>query len=440
MSAIEGRPRKLQSQAIEKSYQTHSAFLMFFALASFPFPATAASEPIQFAPPVKYTNFSSPIFHICAGDFNGDQLQDLAVGGGATQIFTNDGTGTLHFFTSVSGSGPLTAADLNGGNRLDLVITGPSAVWLNSGNSFTRTNIVGAMSFPLAAAVGDLNGDGKRDLALQGDHFLQIFLGQSNGAFTFATSYSIGNSAIAIADFDRDSRMDIVVANDPFSGAVLFGNGNGTFTSPTNFGAPSSDSHAIAIGDFDRNGTPDLAVVNSYYPPSVGVFLNNGDRTFGPEKRFEVPYSPTAIAVADFTGDGNLDIVTGGPLTILPGIGDGTFGTAVTNFSSVPYVQYIAVADFDGDGRPDIATASGGQYSFNVLLNRTLPPVSLTIQNASGLLVLNWPDRADYKLESTANLALVTGWSLDTNISFVVGGQRIVVTTPQGERYFRLKK
>jgi hypothetical protein len=292
---------------------------------------------------------------------------------------------------------------------------------------------------PAAVAVGDFNGDQKLDLAASASG-VSIFLGQGNGRLVFLTNYGVGGTAMAMADFDGKTRSDLVTLNNTSSYiSVLSGNGDGTFA-PANYVDTTFYRYCVATGDFNGDAKPDI--VTGSYVHSISVRLNKGDGTFGPPKTVQVPASVSALAVADFDGDGNLDIIAGNPLVIMQGNGDGTFAPAVTNLSSLsgPEApnQSLVVADFDGDGRPDIATTSVTNNCVSILLNRTAPSVS--IQNTSGLLVLNWTDILGFHLEFTTNLGLPHNWSAVTNPSFVVNGQRIVVTTAtSGSGFFRLR-
>lgn len=422
--------------------------LILIALASFQFVASAA-YPIQFAPPINFDLGHSPI---CAGDFNGDGIADLAVGytNGTVAILTNDRTGTLRLSTNfyvAGGLGRLAAGDFNSDNKLDLVATaGYTTVCLNNGNgSFTATKLPEYLNAS-ALAVGDFNRDGRADVAVVG-YNLVIYLAQSNGAF-IPTYYSGSYQAIAAADFDGNTRTDLVLTKyGPTNTLILFANADGTFGPATSYsGVGNTDSHySVAVADLNKDGKPDLITANA--SGSISVRLNNGDGTFGSEIRTTLPNGIAnyiyPLAVADFDGDGNPDIVVGDPVVILPGLGNGSFAPAVTNITSLNVLGYqtLAVADFDGDGRPDIATTSVTNNAVSILLNRTPPRINIGIQYTGGQLILNWPDTSGFKLEFTTNLSLPNSWNIVTNPSFVVAGQRIIVTSAAGERgFFRLRQ
>jgi hypothetical protein len=81
--------------------------------------------------------------------------------------------------------------------------------------------------------------------------------------------------------------------------------------------------------------------------------------------------NPTAVVVADFDGDGRLDVITSNYdstwINVVPGNGDGTFTASKTfNVGTMPWG--LAVGDLDGDGQNDIVVANYGSNNVTVLL------------------------------------------------------------------------
>ena len=205
--------------------------------------------------------------------------------------------------------------------------------------------------------------------------------------FSPAVNYEvIGNTnSLAVADFNGDGNLDLVTANVGNNVSVLLGNGNGTFGTATSFsiGAAPVVSYPeeVAVGDFNGDGKPDLVTAN---PGSnnVSVLLGNGGGAFGAAMNFSVGRYPFSVAVGDFNGDGKLDLVTananGNNVSVLLGNGNGTFGAAA-NFSVGVNPAWVAMGDFSGDGKLDLVTANHLGNNVSVLLgngNGTFGPAT----------------------------------------------------------------
>src|SRR3989454_11466386 len=109
---------------------------------------------------------------------------------------------------------------------------------------FTAPRDFGVGFNPASVAVGDFNGDGKRDLAVANynSSTVSVLLGNGNGTFQPAVTLAVGANplAVAVGDFNRDGKLDLVVAN---AGAgtvsVLLGDGRGNFQAAQTFAAGS---------------------------------------------------------------------------------------------------------------------------------------------------------------------------------------------------------
>jgi hypothetical protein len=284
---------------------------------------------------------------------------------------------------------------------------------------YAKNNGDGTFAYPTQTAspaqgimvAGDFNNDGNLDYVVAGvlnsALTLTTFLGHGDGTFTPASAVSssitsMNYGLIFAGDFNHDGNLDVLLW--PYLNVVgaqlplweFLGNGNGTFRAPVML-FPSFQSFAMA--DLNRDGLPDIVELNQPNssagmpgPPVYQIYLGQLDGTFLLTNTYQ-PYSGSfesdslvgvspvnrlSPMIADFNGDGNLDIAAfqspdaahGFPddyFQVLLGNGDGTFTPSYTVFSLFKPVTPTTAADVNGDGRADLIELDSEASSFHII-------------------------------------------------------------------------
>jgi len=384
-------------------------------------------------------------------DFNGDGFLDFAApaaaGGTATanQIVVYLCSSGTNPCTSYSGPSPLVNPTVNGntfydscflgggvvatGSKGDLVSAncvqdGTITVYLNNGSGgfaqgvyypIAMTDQIITFPNPTAIAIGDINGDGKNDIVVTdlNDSAIEVFLGNGDGTVNEPTTgYTTGGAPFVpalVADFNGDSKLDVVVPDNQQNFVFLEGYGDGSFRSAINYyalhknGGFQPEGVGLASGDFNGDGIPDFVIGNAdgTNAAPITVFLSNADGSLKPGVNYTPPnsvanYELQFVAVADFNGDGKLDIAASdtynGVVQMFYGVGDGTFTTGPTYVTESGTGTNknpvgIVTADFNGDGKPDLAIVNN-----NSATAPTTADVGVLINNGTGFVpVVNYP-------------------------------------------------
>lgn len=265
------------------------------------------------------------------------------------------------------------AADINHDGFSDAIVaetgasTGSILYYRGDGHGNFATPVTSPTTIPIEfMRAGDVNGDGNVDLIISDYYSSQtaVLLGDGHGHFhQLKTQSSFAFSApLALVDLNGDGKLDLIANTfgSPGTINIFLGNGDGSFTPDAAAQINNVfDSSNIAVADFNGDGKLDIgiAVPFGYNDGEVQIYLGNGDGSFTPGDVYTT--TANSIAAADVNGDGKPDLIaadyTNG-LCILLGNGDGSFtpGSCIAG----EFFGSIQASDFIGNGKLDIAAQS----------------------------------------------------------------------------------
>lgn len=318
-----------------------------------------------FSPKTDLATATNP-YGVAVGDLDGDGKPDIAVAA--------NGAKTVSIYRNISTSGTIAFA--------------------------AKVDISLGTDDPNNVIIGDLDGDGKPDLAtgnLLSSNVSILRNTSTVGSISFDANvdFSTGSKTrwVTMGDIDGDGKPDLFVVsnggilsllrNTTTSGAAF---STSSFDAAVNF-ATDGNPQMAAFGDLDGDGKPDIAVT-SYNSSTVSLFRNTSSKgaafsssTLASKVDLAATNNATGVAIGDLDGDGKSDIVvcnrTSSTVSIFRNIitGSGPFSTGSfdpkVDLSTGSTAWRVAIADMDMDGKPDIAVANSGAATASVLKNTT---------------------------------------------------------------------
>ena len=348
--------------------------------------------------------------------------------GSATASFTSDNEVQVGTHPA-----DLAIGDLNGDNVPDIALADFGAasvsVLINQTTTGSATPSLVRTDFatgndPISIVLGDFNGDGKPDIAVanQGSNGISVLLnttptGSATPTFASQVDFATGSSPnwLAVGDVNGDGKPDLAVVNSNDTVSILLN------TTPTNATMPTfaigvdfatgSGPTCVAIADLDGDGKPDLAVVNQT-ANTVSVLLNNTTKdattpSLAPKSDFATGQHPLCAAIGDLNGDGVPDL-------------------AVANFVG----DTVSVL-LDATVPPDCPTTCGPNGTSDCCASSVVPGNATGATNAGDTFFRSYDVASDGLFGNMGFPATVSDYRLDT-YSVTVGRFRAFVNAGLG--------
>ena len=405
---------------------------------------------------------------IATGDLDGDggaEVIAASSAGGTYRRYKVDSAGNLvlvsSFFPSVGGDeAAIVLADFNRDGALDLVVaandTGLSVepdqvgIALNNGDgTFAAPVIVEPSGRNLgrqSLAVADFDFDGRLDVMVTGAQ-VELLRGDGNGGFSSVENVGLATDPLGVvtADLNADSLPDVLVLQNNLVTAFL-GDGLGGFTASASESFDGFGPVRLAVLDLEGDGTLDVVVRSR---TGVGtttrltLLRGDGSGALAAGGVFELDGAGNEFAAVDVNGDGldDLALAIGGRLEVLLSDGLGNFVPAADTLLN--QAHSLAVADLDGDGVPDLGALAGGTANnhkvYAVLLSSgegyISPPgdYSTLVGNTDGTFTRRLKDGMTHEFDAAGLHVQTRDRNGNAMVYGYTGGQLTSITDPVGQ-------
>jgi hypothetical protein len=277
---------------------------------------------------------------IKTGDLNGDGLPELVVTSLTFRmiyVLKNTSTpGNISFdnpITFGTGDGPrkLAIGDLDNDGRADIVVTNESN---NSISVLRNTTTGGNISFatkidfttgpsPESVCIGDLDGDGKREIAVtsySNASMIHVFKNSSTpGNISFEPRIDLATGPfpwdVNMGDLDSDGKPELLASTGTNNNIAVFRNTSaGSLSFATRIDLPTGFSpRGMSLADLNADGKPEIVTANWSFESTVAILKNNSTPStfsFAPFATYNTNVGPGSLSLADFNADGLIDILT----------------------------------------------------------------------------------------------------------------------------------
>ncbi|HXC51622.1 MAG TPA: VCBS repeat-containing protein [Candidatus Limnocylindrales bacterium] len=331
---------------------------------------------------------------LVVADFDHDGFDDVATTDLAQTVTVYGSDGTGHFDRTVHPVGTvpfvLFVGQITGSTQADLIATAAdtngeesaqrSVVLVGSGDgTFTvspaSTQLTNGEAIRQSTAAGDIDGDGRTDLAI-GAGEIELFLGQADGTFESFDELDALTTfpALAVADLDRDGDDDVLeLVREHGTLRVHRNKGDGNFAAPVSYDV-AADFY-LAVADIDSDGDADVVTSTDHDGGTISVLRNTGQGTFGQQIVSHAGGLVYPFVVADFDGDRAADftsVTADGHVLLLPGDAKGHFGeshsASTVAFSSGAFAAFVDDGFFDASPGRDLVLAGRAEGRGNRLV------------------------------------------------------------------------